>query len=146
MSASDLRSLLHFLAYTLACYAALLTCIHDGLLIALLNPITQEIDQLHWLAWIATTIQIEKPISILVYLVICATTPLYACYSLYAFKQHARFYQTLNLTFLMSLLLIALLFLIDSYWTTSIDIIAEMLLAIKSMFFLFLLVLPSAKP
>lgn len=146
MSPLDLRSLLHFLAYTLACYAALLTCIHDGLLIALLTPISNEVDQLHWLSWIATTIQIEKPISILVYFVICAITPLYAWYSLHSFKRHAGFYQTLNLGFLISLLFIALLLFVDSYWTTSNDIIVEMLFAIKSVFFLFLLVLPSAKP
>lgn len=146
MTAFDPHKWLHFIGYTLACYVTLLTCLHDSLWIALLNPITQTINQLHWLAWIDMTIQIEKPISIIVYLSLCAITPFYAGYSFYSFKRHHGFYQALNSVFLMSLLLLAMLLFVDSYWLTTIDRITEMLLAIKVMFLLFLLVLPSATP
>lgn len=146
MTAVDLHKLLHFIGYTLACYVTLLTCLHDGLWIALLNPIIHAVSQLPWLAWIETTIQIEKPISIIVYLSLCVITPVYACYSFYSFKRHEKFYQTLNSIFLMSLLLLAMLLFVDSYWLTTIDRIAEMLLAIKAIYFLFLLVLPSTTP
>ena len=146
MSTVELHKLLNFIGYTLACYMTLLATIHDSLWIALINPVTQMVSQLHWLAWIDTTIQIEKPISIVVYLMICAVTPFYAWYSVSRFKRHGRFYHSLHAMFLISMLCIAVALFIDSYWLTTINVIAEMLLAIKAMFFLFLLVLPSTTP
>lgn len=145
MTQRNIIKLSKFLAYSLGSYLCLLAFIHDVLFISLYSKVVDTVDQLQLLPWIAGTVQTQKTISIAVYLVLCGATPFFVLYAFYGYKRFWLFYESLPFSFLIPFVLFSLGFLLSSYTVNSIDVLSEMLLAIKAIFLLLIFYIPHEK-